>query len=78
MAKFKIWGMIDIEIDAKSEDEALRKFEDDLDDEDDSDDDDITASPEPTVHRKLVIKKVCALPVKFAPRPKTAEEIAAQ
>ena len=51
-------------------------FEDDLDDEDDSDDDDITASPEPTVHRKLVIKKVCAPPVKFAPRPKTPEEIA--
>ena len=51
-------------------------FEDDLEDEDDSDDDDITASPEPTVHRKLVIKKVCAPPVKFAPRPKTPEEIA--
>ena len=51
-------------------------FDDDLDDDDDSDDDDITASPEPTVHRKLVIKKVCAPPVKFLPRPKTEEEIA--
>ena len=51
-------------------------FDDDMDDEDDSDDDDITASPEPTVHRKLVIKKVCAPPVKFLPRPKTEEEIA--
>ena len=51
-------------------------FEDELDEEDDSDDDDITASPEPTVHRKLIIKKVCAPPVKFAPRPKTPEEIA--
>ena len=68
------------EDDLDEEDEGKRPddddFEDDLDDEDDSDDDDITASPEPTVHRKLVIKKVCALPVKFAPRPKTAEEIA--
>ena len=51
-------------------------FDDDLDDEEDSDDDDITASPEPTVHRKLVIKKVCAPPVKFLPRAKTEEEIA--
>ena len=51
-------------------------FEDELDEEDDSDDDDITASPEPTVHRKLIIKKVCAPPVKFSPRPKTPEEIA--
>ena len=52
-------------------------FDDDLDDDlDDSDDDDITASPEPAVHRKLVIKKVCAPPVKFLPRPKTEEELA--
>ena len=68
------------EDDLDEEEEDNRKddddFEDDLDDEDDSDDDDITASPEPTVHRKLVIKKVCAPPVKFAPRPKTPEEIA--
>ncbi len=51
-------------------------FDDDIDEEDDSDDDDISASPEPTVHRKLIIKKVCAPPVKFQPRPKTEEEIA--
>lgn len=64
----------------EDEEEQDRKreedYDDDVDDEDDSDDDDITASPEPTVHRKLVIKKVCAPPVKFAPRPKTEEEIA--
>ena len=71
------------EDDLDDEEDDMKKrrdddFDDDLDDddEDDSDDDDITASPEPTVHRKLVIKKVCAPPVKFAPRPKTPEEIA--
>ena len=68
------------EDDLDEDEEDSRKkdddFDDDLDDEDDSDDDDITASPEPNVHRKLIIKKVCAPPVKFAPRPKTEEEIA--
>ena len=32
MAKFRIWGMIDIEIEADSEQEALAEFEDGLDD----------------------------------------------
>ena len=70
------------EDDLDDEDEDVKRmtdddFDDDLDDDlDDSDDDDITASPEPAVHRKLVIKKVCAPPVKFLPRPKTEEEIA--
>jgi len=70
------------EDDLDDEDESPRRedddeFDDDIDDdEDDSDDDDISASPEPTVHRKLIIKKVCAPPVKFQPRPKTEEEIA--
>ena len=70
------------EDDLDDEDEDVKRmsdddFDDDLDDDlDDSDDDDITASPEPAVHRKLVIKKVCAPPVKFLPRPKTEEELA--
>ena len=32
MAKFRIWGMIDIEVDAESEEEALATFEVGLDD----------------------------------------------
>ena len=39
-------------------------------------DDELSISPEPSVHRHLVIKKVSAPPVKFIPRPKTEEEIA--
>ena len=39
------------------------------DDDDDEDfDDDIAADPTPTVKRKLVIKRVCAPPVKFTPK----------
>ena len=69
------------EDDLEDEEEMKRRdddFEDDVDDEDDieEDDDDISASPEPTVHRKLIIKKVCAPPVKFLPRAKTEAEIA--
>ncbi len=66
---------LDEEEDIKRRDDD---FDDDLDDEDEDndDDEDINALSEPAVHRKLVIKKVCAPPIKFAPRPKTAEEIA--
>ena len=66
---------LDEEEDIKRRDDD---FDDDLDeeDEDNDDDEDINALSEPAVHRKLVIKKVCAPPIKFAPRPKTAEEIA--
>ena len=38
------------------------------DDDDDDFDDDIAADPTPTVKRKLVIKRVCAPPVKFTPK----------
>ena len=38
------------------------------DDDDDDFDDDIAADPTPTVKRKLVIKRVCAPPVKFIPK----------
>ena len=38
------------------------------DDSDDSDDDDIAADPTPTVSRKIVIKRVCAPPIKFIPK----------
>lgn len=32
MAKFRIWGMIDFEVDAESEEEAMEEFEIGLDD----------------------------------------------
>ena len=38
------------------------------DDEDDEDSDEINADPTPSVKHKLVIKKVCAPPVKFTPK----------
>ena len=48
------------------------------DDSDDSDDDDIAADPTPTVKRKLVIKRVCAPPVKFTPKAVPEEPAAAR
>ena len=48
--------------------DELAAIEADDDSDDDSDDDIIDANPEPTVKRKLVIKRVCAPPVKFTPK----------
>ena len=45
------------------------------DDDDDDDYDDIAADPTPTVKRKLVIKRVCAPPVKFMPKAAPEETL---
>ena len=49
-----------------------------LDDDDDDDDDayDIAADPTPSVKHKLVIKKVCAPPIKFEPKVSDISESA--
>ena len=48
--------------------EELRAISLEDDEEDESDSDEIAADPTPSVKHKLVIKKVCAPPVKFTPK----------
>ena len=56
--------------------EELRAMDMDDDDDDDDDSSVISADPAPSVKRKLVIKKVCAPPVKFAPKVQEISESA--
>ena len=58
--------------------EELRamSMDDDDDDDDDFDANDISADPNPSVKHKLVIRKVCAPPVKFTPKVQEISESA--
>ena len=56
--------------------EELRAMDLDDDDDDDYDINDIAADPAPSVKHKLVIKKVCAPPVKFEPKVQEISEAA--
>ena len=56
--------------------EDLRGLDYDDDDDDEDDSYEIAADPTPSVKRKLVIKKVCAPPVKFAPKVQEISEAA--
>ena len=56
--------------------EELRALDFDDDEEDEDDSLEIAADPTPSVKRKLVIKKVCAPPIKFAPKVQEISESA--